>query len=209
MSAVAAQPEAEAPPERFPPRSVHYCEICTFPYEYCEYGSSLTKCKANLESRDPVLFSSLYSEEAITDKLKSLTTEQAESLERESAKRERKAEAKAEKERAQLASSKVILSRVARTKRKVITCITGLHLFSPPLPALKVIAKGLSSRFATGASVSQSIQNPGVDEIHIQGDVLDEVKKMLLQRAKPFEKMPSVEDGGLLEKNIVIDEKAK
>lgn len=134
--------EAPVVPDRFPARFVQYCDICSFPYEYCEYGSSLSKCKANLEAKNPELFAKLYSEEALEDKLKSLTTEQAESLERESAKRERKAEAKAEKERAQLAASKIVLSRVARTKRKVITCIHGLHQFSPPLPALKVISKG-------------------------------------------------------------------
>ena len=99
---VDAAPAVEAP-AGVPARDVHYCENCTFPYEYCEYGSSLTKCKANLEAKNPELYAQLYSEAALTDKLKSLTTEQAESLERESAKRERKAQAKAEKERAQLA----------------------------------------------------------------------------------------------------------
>jgi len=141
MSADVAAP-VDAGSDRFVARPVRYCEICSFPYEYCEYGSSLSRCKANLEAKDPDLFRQLYSDEALEDKLKSLTTEQAESLERESAKKERKAAAKAEKERAQLAASKIVLSRVARTKRKVITCIHGLHQFSPPMPALKVIAKG-------------------------------------------------------------------
>jgi len=140
MSAEVAPVDASN--DRFVARPVRYCEICSFPYEYCEYGSSLSRCKANLEAKDPDLFRQLYSDEALEDKLKSLTTEQAESLERESAKKERKAAAKAEKERAQLAASKIVLSRVARTKRKVITCIHGLHQFSPPMPALKVIAKG-------------------------------------------------------------------
>ncbi|WFC97806.1 Translation machinery-associated protein 22 [Malassezia yamatoensis] len=150
MSAEEALAESSS---RVQAREVRYCEICTFPYEYCEYGSSLTKCKANLEAKNPRLYSALYSEEALTDKLKSLTTEQLESLERDSAKRERKAQAKAEKERAQLA-------------------------------------------------------HPGIDEIHIQGDVVDEVKNLLLQHAKPFEKMPSESEGGISEKNVVIDDKA-
>ena len=66
----------------------------------------------------------------------------------------------------------------------------------------------LSTRFATGASVTQSIQHPGIDEIHIQGDVVDEVKNLLLQHAKPFEKMPPESEGGISEKNVVIDDKA-
>ena len=117
MSEVEAA-SAEAP-QSVPAREVKYCEICSFPYEYCEYGSSLTKCKANLEAKDPALFAQLYSEEALTDKLKSLTTEQVESLERDSAKRERKAEAKAEKERAQLAVRRRYLLRPPRLSCRV------------------------------------------------------------------------------------------
>lgn len=52
------------------------------------------------------------------------------------------------------------------------------------------------------------MQHPGIDEIHIQGDVVDDVKKMLVQRAKPFELIPPESEGGLTEKNIVIDDKA-
>lgn len=57
--------------------------------------------------------------------------------------------------------------------------------------------------------MTQSTQHPGIDEIHIQGDVVDDLKTMLLQRTKPFELMPSEADGGITEKNIVIDDKVK
>lgn len=67
----------------------------------------------------------------------------------------------------------------------------------------------MSSRFATGASVTQSAQHPGIDEIHIQGDVVNELVTMIVKRTKPFDAMPSEADGGVLEKNIVVDEKAK
>lgn len=53
------------------------------------------------------------------------------------------------------------------------------------------------------------MQHPGIDEIHIQGDVVDEVKNLMLQRAKPFEQMPPESEGGIGEKNVVIDEKTK
>ena len=45
-----------------PARSVRYCEICSFPYEYCEYGSPLSKGKANLELKDAELYARLYSD---------------------------------------------------------------------------------------------------------------------------------------------------
>jgi len=53
------------------------------------------------------------------------------------------------------------------------------------------------------------VHNPGIDEIHIQGDVVDDLRTMLIERKKPFDQMPSEADGGLHEKNIVFDEKAK
>jgi hypothetical protein len=97
--------------------------------------------------------------------MSNLTTKQAEELEKDAVKKEKKAEAKAEKEKKILAvsclvlhcchislepyfsclylqSSKIVLTKMSRTKKKATTSIYGLHLFSPPLPALKVVAKG-------------------------------------------------------------------
>lgn len=53
------------------------------------------------------------------------------------------------------------------------------------------------------------MQNPGVDEIHIQGDVVEDLRNLLIQRQKPFETMPPEGEGGLVAGNIVFDEKAK
>ncbi|PWN52639.1 eIF1-like protein [Violaceomyces palustris] len=192
-----------------PPRTLTYCSICTFPPEYCEFGSSASKCRAWLQDAHPQMYAKLWSEEAVTSKLAALTTKQAEDLEKEAAKKERKAEAKAEKEKAQKASSKIVLTKAARTKRKATTSVGGLHMFSPPLPAMKVVAKGLSSRLATGASVSKSVNNPNVDEIVIQGDVAEEVKAMIVHRQKPFNELPPESAGGISEKNIVIEEEKK
>ncbi|CDU26248.1 uncharacterized protein SPSC_06442 [Sporisorium scitamineum] len=191
------------------PREVVYCAVCTFPPEYCEFGPSPSKCRTWLRDNQPELYAKLWSEEAISSNLANLTTKQAEDLEREAAKKERITVAKQERERAQMAASRIVLKKEARTKRKVTTSIIGLHLFSPPLPALKVVAKALSSRFATGASVSKSIQNPGVDEIVVQGDVADDVRELILNRTKPFHELPSEADGGPSEKNVVIEEDRK
>ncbi|EPQ31031.1 uncharacterized protein PFL1_01220 [Pseudozyma flocculosa PF-1] len=205
MSSSDAGPSV-APPA---PRSVVYCSICTFPPEYCEFGPSSSKCRAWLQEAHPQLYARIWSEEAITSNLAALTTKQAEDLEKEAAKKEKKSEAKAEKEKKEKAASKIILTKAARTKRKATTSINGLHTFSPPLPALKVVAKGLSSRLATGASVSRSVQNPNVDEIVIQGDVADEVKQLIVSRTKPFHELPPESAGGVAAKNIVIEEEKK
>lgn len=44
------------------PVHVTYCQVCSLPIEYCEFGSSLSKCKAWLEEQDPEAFARLYSD---------------------------------------------------------------------------------------------------------------------------------------------------
>lgn len=145
--AEAAVPSSDAgteapPPEAPAPKEVLYCQICTFPPEYCEFGSSVSKCRQWLESAHPDVYKKIWSEEAINANLAKMTTKQAEDLEKEAVKKERKAEAKAEKEKAQKASSRIVLTKSQRTKRKATTTVGGLNQFIPPLPAMKVVAKG-------------------------------------------------------------------
>ncbi|KAK0536910.1 Translation machinery-associated protein 22 [Tilletia horrida] len=197
-------------PQAPAPKEVLYCGVCTWPVEYCEFGSSASKCRSWLEQNHQDVYGTIWSEEAIQKGLENLSTKQAEDLKKDVEKKERKAEAKAERDRAQRAGSRIVLTRTQRTKRKATTSIFGLHHFQPPLPALKVVAKGLSSRLATGASVHKSTQNPQIDEIVIQGDVADEVRRMILERTKPFNELPAGQgEGGVSEKNVIIEEAKK
>ncbi|KDN52164.1 eIF1-like protein [Tilletiaria anomala UBC 951] len=206
-SSTAQAPVAEQLAPTAPvPLQLVYCQVCTFPPEYCEFGSSVSKCRTWLEKAHPEMYAKVWSDEAITANLANMTAKQADDLEKEAAKKERKAEAKAEKEKAQKSALKIILTRAARTKRKATTSVGGLHHFIPPLPAMKVVSKGLASRLATGASVSKSTSNPNVDEIVIQGDVADEIKAMIVARQKPFNDLPPESAGGPSEKNIIIEE---
>lgn len=116
---MAAEPDAgaseEAGPSAAPPERHVYCAVCTFPPEYCEFSASSSKCQAWLSSTHPELFSKIYSEEALTQKMANLTAKQAEDLEKDSAKKEKRAEAKAEKER------KALAVRSAAADRRVTT----------------------------------------------------------------------------------------
>lgn len=105
-----------------------------------------------------------------------------------------------------LQAAKIVLTKHARTKKKAVTTINGLHFFSPPLPALKVISKGLASRLATGCSVSKSTSNPNIEEITIQGDVAEDVKEMILNRQKPFE---ALKQGDVGEAQVKVEEEKK
>lgn len=89
--------------------------MCTFPLEYCEFGSSFTKCKEWLQKEDSALYDKYYSEgtcpppnsaairitqrttpEAMQAKLGTLSLEAQSKLEKDTAKKEAKAEAKAD-----------------------------------------------------------------------------------------------------------------
>ncbi|KAL0581421.1 Translation machinery-associated protein 22 [Marasmius crinis-equi] len=184
-AAAAAAAEAEAPPaettteaqpaaEPRPPVEVLYCAVCTFPPEYCEFGSSLTRCKTWLQENHPSLFEKYYSEEALQSKVGTLSLEAQSKLEKDTAKKEAKAEAKADAALKKKLASPITIKRIERNKRKHVTAIHGLEAFEIDL---KKAAKQFASKFATGASVTKNPQ--GQDEIVIQGDVSDEVLEMI------------------------------
>ncbi|KAG7570993.1 hypothetical protein FFLO_01087 [Filobasidium floriforme] len=168
------------------PVTVVYCNVCSLPAEYCEFGSSISKCKTWLEEQDPQLFAKLYGEDAIKEKIGTLSLSAQEKLEAEADKAERKAEKRAETEKKKKAAAKVTIKREARTKRKTLTCIHNLEAFGIDL---KKAAKFFAQRFATGSSVSKNPQ--GQDEIVIQGDVWEEVRDLLIEQAGPLKGVPS------------------
>ncbi|KIK01172.1 hypothetical protein K443DRAFT_69234, partial [Laccaria amethystina LaAM-08-1] len=159
-----------------PPVQVIYCSVCTFPPEYCEFGSSFTRCKEWLKEEHPELFEKYYSEDALQARLGTISLEAQTKLEKDTAKKEAKAEAKANAELKKKMASQVIIKRIERTKRKHVTSIYGLDAFGIDL---KKAAKQFASKFATGASVTKNPQ--GQDEVVVQGDVSDEVLEMIEQ----------------------------
>ncbi|KAF9057782.1 translation initiation factor SUI1 [Panaeolus papilionaceus] len=160
--------------EPTPPVVVTYCAVCTFPLEYCEFGSSFTKCKEWLKEEDEDLYNRFYSEEALQAKIGTLSLEAQSKLEKDTAKKEAKAEAKADAALKKKMSSQITIKRIERTKRKHVTAISGLEQFSIDL---KKAAKQLAGKFATGSSVAKNPQ--GLEEVVVQGDVAEEVKEMI------------------------------
>ncbi|GAA5850819.1 hypothetical protein JCM3766R1_006123 [Sporobolomyces carnicolor] len=156
---------------------VLYCQVCSFPPEYCEFSSKSSKCKQWLQESHPSLYSKYYSDSALEDKLANLTVEQKEQLEKDLAKKEKKEEIKAEKEKAKIASSKVTIKRMERNKKKHVTSVHGLHLFGVDL---KKASKLFANKFGAGATVSKTAN--GDEEILIQGDVSYDVEEMILDR---------------------------
>ncbi|KAG2073355.1 density-regulated protein DRP1 [Suillus decipiens] len=184
-------------PQAVRPLEVLYCQICTFPPEYCEFGSSLTRCKEWLQGESPQLFEKYYSDEALQSKIGTLSLEAQAKLEKDTAKKEAKAEAKADAALKKKMASQVSIKRIERNKRKHVTAIHGLEAFDIDL---KKAAKFLAQKFATGASVTKNAQ--GQDEIVVQGDVSDDVLELLEGGAGPLKGVPA-------DNVVIVEEKKK
>ncbi|CCL99487.1 uncharacterized protein FIBRA_01505 [Fibroporia radiculosa] len=175
--------------------------VCTFPVEYCEFGSHITKCKEWLQDQHPDLFDKYYSEEALQTKVGTLSLEAQSKLEKDTAAKEAKAEAKAEAARKKkmglilftcmihigtIQASQVTIKRIERNKRKFVTAVHGLEAFDVDL---KKAAKFFAQKFATGASVTKNVQ--GFDEIVVQGDVSGDIVEMIEEGAGILKGVPS------------------
>jgi density-regulated protein DRP1 len=142
--------------------------------EYCEFGSSLTRCKEWLQENHPAEFDLYYSDEALQAKIGTLSLEKQAKLEQDTAKKEAKAEAKADAALKKKMASPITIKRIERSKRKFVTAIHGLEAFSIDL---KKASKQFASKFATGSSVTKNLQ--GQDEIVVQGDVADDIYDLI------------------------------
>ncbi|CAL9731449.1 hypothetical protein MOUN0_L09142 [Monosporozyma unispora] len=165
-------------------QEVVYCEVCSYPPEYCEFSGKLKRCKKWLHETHPDLYTKLYADQP-EDEVNNLGTKLAESsigeeregkLEKDLLKLQRKEENKEQRELAKKLSSKVIIKREARTKRKFVVAIQGLEVFEIDM---KKLAKTFASKFATGCSVSKNAEKK--EEIIIQGDVIDGVETYIHQ----------------------------
>lgn len=106
--------------------------------------------------------------EAAMSNLSVAAQEKASRAEVSASKRAEKQVLKAEREAIKKASSRIILKRVERTKRKHVIVITGLESFGLDL---KKAAKDFGKKFACGSSVIKGTN--GQDEIVLQGDLSD------------------------------------
>lgn len=155
--------------------SVIYCNVCTLPVEFCEFGKTFKKCKAWLEENDPETFQKLYNTDGQVTS--SLSSEREAQISSSLAKMQLKEERKQERELENLKNSKILIKRIPRTKHKHICAIANLEVLGNDND-LKKMAKFFASKFATGASVSKNAEKK--DEVVIQGDVANEVEEYLL-----------------------------
>jgi len=140
----------------------------------------------NMVSRYVLPYSSPYAyiftlihPDALEAATSSLSVEARKRAEKDAHKKALKAEAAEAKQAATIASSKVIIKRVERNKRKFVTAVSGLEAFGLDN---KKVAKDFGKKFATGSSVTKIPS--GGEEIVVQGDVSDEIEEFLLENYK-------------------------
>ncbi|KAK0510842.1 hypothetical protein JMJ35_006394 [Cladonia borealis] len=162
--------QAEAAPTEPQARHVIYCGVCTLPPEYCEFGGTAKKCKEWLEKTHPDMHERLYSEEAITASLSTLSVDAQKRAEKDAKKKEAKAAAAESREKEAREQAMVYIKRVERNKRKYVTAVSGLEAHGMDL---KKVAKEFGKKFATGSSVTKTAS--GGEEIVVQGDNSDDI----------------------------------
>ncbi|KAF2718798.1 density-regulated protein DRP1 [Polychaeton citri CBS 116435] len=165
-----ADSESTAPP----PKKVLYCAVCTLPPEYCEFGGTTKKCADWLEAAHPDVHNRLYNPDNLNENLSALSVDAQKRAEKDAQRKAAKASAAEARESEKRATSKIIIKRVERNKRKFVTEVSGLEQFGLEL---KKVAKEFGKKFATGSSVTKA--PGGGEEITVQGDLAFEVEEWL------------------------------
>lgn len=180
----------EAAPTEPQARHVVYCGVCSLPPEYCEFGGTAKKCREWLEQNHSEMYEKLYSEEAITAGLSTLSVDAQKRAEKDSKKKEAKAAAAEAREAEAKKEAMVYIKRVERNKRKYVTAVSGLEAHGMDL---KKVAKEFGKKFATGSSVTKTAS--GGEEIVVQGDNSDDIFDWVVDvGGVPDENVECIED---------------
>ncbi|KAL2052994.1 hypothetical protein ABVK25_006631 [Lepraria finkii] len=185
-----AVPTEAAAPTGPQARHVIYCGVCSLPPEYCEFGGTAKKCKEWLEEEHPDMHECLYSEEAITASLSTLSVDAQKRAEKDAKKKEAKAAAAETREKEAREQAMVYIKRVERNKRKYVTAVSGLEAHGMDL---KKVAKEFGKKFATGSSVTKTAS--GGEEIVVQGDNSDDIFDWVVDVGKvPEDNVECIDD---------------
>ncbi|CCJ31233.1 unnamed protein product [Pneumocystis jirovecii] len=121
-------------------------------------------------------YNKLYSEEIMLIRQENMTLEEKKKMEEDIKKKNAKEDAKDEKKMKKSMSSKVVIKRIERNKKKYVISIQGLELFNIDI---KKAAKLFGKKFATGSSVTKNAS--GYDELIVQGDYIDEIYNYIIE----------------------------
>ena len=129
--------------------------------------------------------------EAIEASMATLSVDAQKRAAKDAQKKEAKAAAAEARDHEKKMTSKVLIKRVERNKRKYVTAVSGLEAHGMDL---KKVAKDFGKKFATGSSVTKTAS--GGEEIVVQGDVSDEIYDWITETYEdiPEENIDCIED---------------
>lgn len=169
----------------------------------------MKKCKEWLEKNHPDMHERLYSQgtshtavyllfqephtraEAVEASMATLSVDAQKRAAKDAQKKEAKAAAAEARDHEKKMTSKILIKRVERNKRKYVTAVSGLEAHGLDL---KKVAKDFGKKFATGSSVTKTAS--GGEEIVVQGDVSDEIYDWITETYEdiPEENIDCIED---------------
>jgi len=170
-------------------KSVPYCEVCSMPFEFCEWNPLFSKCKENFEKNWRKYFPEVdESEEGLADLMSQLGFSGGDAASKKAQTSKKAAAADGEgapqptskKDKKAKEPSEVVIELNNRNKKKHITIVKGLEAFGVDTAAA---AKVFGKRFACGSALKKG-QNGQPDQIEIQGSCRDELPSVLVDKLK-------------------------
>jgi density-regulated protein DRP1 len=182
--------ESEAKPQP----TILYCAVCGLPPEYCEFGPNFEKCKPWILEHCPEVYPNLLNlkddeggEKAEGEKEKSGSGKRGgKGLQKPKDDSEVKILPGGKVKKKEV--PKVHISRAQRSKNKYTTVITGLDKFGIKL---QEASKSFAKTFSCGSSVVKGVSG---DEILIQGDFVDDLVNLLMEKHQIPEDSITIED---------------
>ena len=192
-AAAAAAPVKEllppwAKPETTRVVDMQYCGVCKCPYEFCEWGPLLPKCKEKITASWDELFPEWGGEEK---RLEIMTRWGLEGKADSNAKKAQSAKKPAEGggdgdkllpggKKKEKVKAQVVIELNTRNKKKHITVVRGLEHFGVDTSAA---AKVFGKKFACGSALQKG-KNGIPDQIEIQGNCFEVLPEFILEKFK-------------------------
>jgi len=170
-------------------KSVPYCEVCSMPFEFCEWNPLFKKCKENFEKNWRKHYPEVdESEESLAELMAQLGFSGGDSASKKAQSSKKAAAADGEgaaqptskKDKKAKEPSEIVIELNNRNKKKHITIVKGLEAFGVDTAAA---AKVFGKRFACGSALKKG-QNGQPDQIEIQGSCRDELPAVLVDKLK-------------------------
>jgi len=167
--------------------SVPYCEVCSLPFEFCEWGPNFKKCKESFGQNYQKHFSGVAGDEELLALMTRLGFEGGD----EASKKAQKAKKSAGDgdaaaggggggKKKEKAPPEIVIELNNRNKKKHITVVKGLDAFDVDTAAA---AKTFGKKFACGSALKKA-QDGQPESIEIQGNYRDELPALIVDKLK-------------------------